>query len=98
MKINSELGYKPVPFLITTDPSFGKDAKPVQIEILKARKIKCVVYRNAFDPKSKTKIPPKHIQCRIWNRLKKIKQALFRRLIPSLASQRDRVKRKAKND
>jgi hypothetical protein len=43
MKINSELGYKPVPFLITTDPSFGKDAKPVQIEILKARKIKCVV-------------------------------------------------------
>jgi hypothetical protein len=32
MKINSELGYKPVPFSeLTTDPSFGKDAKPVQI-------------------------------------------------------------------
>jgi hypothetical protein len=42
MKINSELGYKPVPFSeLTTDPSFGKDAKPVHYEILKVRKIKC---------------------------------------------------------
>jgi hypothetical protein len=31
MKINSELGYKPVPSELTTDPSFGKDAKPVRI-------------------------------------------------------------------
>jgi hypothetical protein len=32
VKINSELGYKPVPFSeLTTDPSFGKDAKPVRI-------------------------------------------------------------------
>jgi hypothetical protein len=30
MKINSEIGYKPVPFSeLTTDPSFGKDAKPL---------------------------------------------------------------------
>jgi hypothetical protein len=32
MKINSELGYKPVPFSeLTTDSFFGKDAKPVPI-------------------------------------------------------------------
>jgi hypothetical protein len=48
------------------------------------------VYRNAFDPKVKLKVPPKHpFNVRIWNRLKKIKQALFRRLIPSLASSKE---------
>jgi hypothetical protein len=30
LKINSELGYCSC-FELTTDPSFGKDAKPVQI-------------------------------------------------------------------
>jgi hypothetical protein len=50
MKINSELGYKPVPFSeLTTDPSFGKDAKPVQImKFKKVRKIKCVCVQECF--------------------------------------------------
>jgi hypothetical protein len=71
MKINSELTNL---FLseLTTDPSFWKDAKPVQLWNSKKRKINVFVYRNAFDPSSQTKHP-----CPIWNRLKKIKQALF---------------------
>jgi hypothetical protein len=36
------------------------------------------VYRNAFDPKVKAKVPPKHpFNVRIWNRLKKIKQVFL---------------------
>jgi hypothetical protein len=38
MKINSELGYKPVPFWINNRSSFGKDAKPVNYEILNKEK------------------------------------------------------------
>ena len=81
MKINSELGYKPVPFSeLTTDPSFWKGCQTcTNYEILKSKDNKmCLCTGMLFDPKEKQKIPPKHpFNVRIWNRLKKIKQALF---------------------
>ena len=81
MKINSELGYKPVPVSeLTTDPSFWKGCQTcTNYEILKSKDNKmCLGTGMLFDPKEKQKIPPKHpFNVRIWNRLKKIKQALF---------------------
>jgi N-acetylglutamate synthase-like GNAT family acetyltransferase len=81
MKINSELGYKPVPFSeLTTDPSFWKGCQTcTNYEILKSKENKmCLCTGMLYDPKEKAKVPPKHpFNVRIWNRLKKIKQALF---------------------
>jgi GNAT superfamily N-acetyltransferase len=81
MKINSEIGYKPVPFSeLTTDPSFWKGCQTcTNYEILKSKDNKlCLCTGMLFDPKDKPKVPPKHpFNVRVWNRLKKIKQALF---------------------
>ena len=81
MKINSELGYKPVPFSeLTTDPSFWNGCQTcTNFEILKSKDYKmCLCTGMLYDPKEKPKEPPKHpFNVRIWNRLKKIKQALF---------------------
>ncbi|MFT5964572.1 MAG: GNAT superfamily N-acetyltransferase [Flavobacterium sp.] len=81
MKINSEIGYKPVPFSeLTTDPSFWKGCQTcTNYEILKSKDNKlCLCTGMLFDPKDKPKVPPKHpFNIRIWNRLKRIKQALF---------------------
>ncbi len=81
MKINSDLGYKPVPFSeLTTDPSFWKGCQTcTNYEILKSKDNKmCLCTGMLYDPKEKPKDPPKHpFNVRIWNRLKKIKQALF---------------------
>jgi hypothetical protein len=73
MKINSELGYKPVPFSeLTTDPSFWKDVKPTNYEILKSKDNKmCLCTGMLFDPKEKSKTSSKP-NVRIWNRLKKL--------------------------
>ncbi|MFC6877035.1 GNAT family N-acetyltransferase [Flavobacterium myungsuense] len=81
MKINSDLGYKPVPFSeLTTDPSFWKGCQTcTNYEILKSKENKmCLCTGMLYDPKEKAKDPPKHpFNIRIWNRLKEIKQALF---------------------
>ncbi|MGO4819117.1 GNAT family N-acetyltransferase [Flavobacterium sp. W22_SRS_FP1] len=81
MKINSDLGYKPVPFSeLTNDPSFWKGCQTcTNYEILKSKDNKlCLCTGMLYDPKEKRKDPPKHpFNVRIWNRLKKIKQALF---------------------
>ena len=81
MKINSDLGYKPVPFSeLTTDPTFWKGCQTcTNFEILKSKDYKmCLCTGMLYDPKEKPKDPPKHpFNVRIWNRLKKIKQALF---------------------
>lgn len=81
MKINSDLGYKPVPFSeLTTDPSFWNGCKTcTNFEILKSKDYKmCLCTGMLYDPKEKPKDPPKHpFNIRIWNRLKKIKQELF---------------------
>jgi hypothetical protein len=81
MKINSDLGYKPVPFSeLTTDPSFWKGCQTcTNYEILKSKDNKmCLCTGMLYDPKEKPKNPPRHpFNVRIWNRLKEIKQALF---------------------
>jgi N-acetylglutamate synthase-like GNAT family acetyltransferase len=81
MKINSDLGYKPVPFSeLTTDPAFWKGCQTcTNYAILQSKENKmCLCTGMLFDPKEKPKDPPKHpFNVRIWNRLKKIKQALF---------------------
>ncbi|MEC5166687.1 N-acetylglutamate synthase-like GNAT family acetyltransferase [Flavobacterium sp. PL11] len=81
MKINSDLGYKPVPFSeLTSDPSFWKGCQTcTNYEILKSKDNKlCLCTGMLYDPKEKVKDPPKHpFNVRIWNRLKKIKQAIF---------------------
>lgn len=81
MKINSDLGYKPVPFSqLTTDPTFWKGCQTcTNYEILKSKDYKmCLCTGMLYDPEEKPKDPPKHpFNVRIWNRLKEIKQALF---------------------
>ena len=81
MKINSDLGYKPVPFSeLTTDPTFWAGCKTcTNFEILKSKDYKmCLCTGMLYDPKEKPKDPPKHpYNVRIWNRLKQIKQTLF---------------------
>jgi hypothetical protein len=81
MKINSDLGYKPVPFSeLTNDPSFWKGCQTcTNFEILKSKDYKmCLCTGMLYDPAEKPKDPPKHpFNVRIWNRLKEIKQALF---------------------
>lgn len=81
MKINSELGYKPVTFSeLTSDPKFWAGCQTcTNFEILKSKDYKmCLCTGMLYDPKEKEKDPPKHsFNVRIWNRLKKIKQALF---------------------
>lgn len=81
MKINSELGYKPVTFSeLTSDPSFWKGCQTcTNFEILKSKDYKmCLCTGMLYDPKEKPKDPPKHtFNVRIWNRLKQIKQSLF---------------------
>ncbi len=81
MKINSDLGYKPVPFSeLTSDPTFWSGCKTcTNFEILKSKDYKmCLCTGMLYDPAEKPKDPPKHpFNVRIWNRLKKIKQALF---------------------
>ena len=81
MKINSDLGYKPVPYSeLTTDPTFWAGCKTcTNFEILKSKDYKmCLCTGMLYDPKEKPKDPPKHpFNVRIWNRLKQIKQALF---------------------
>ena len=81
MKINSDLGYKPVPFSeLTTDPSFWAGCKTcTNFEILQSKDNKmCLCTGMLYDPKEKPKVPPKHpFNVRIWNRLKEIKAALF---------------------
>lgn len=81
MKINSDLGYKPVPFSeLTTDPTFWAGCKTcTNFEILQSKDNKmCLCTGMLFDPKEKPKDPPKHpFNTRVLNRLKLIKQALF---------------------
>jgi GNAT superfamily N-acetyltransferase len=81
MKINSDLGYKPVPFSeLTTDPSFWNGCQTcTNFEILKSKENKmCLCTGMLYDPKEKVKDPPKHpFNVKVLNRLNKIKEALF---------------------
>jgi len=81
MKINSDLGYKPVPFSeLTTDPSFWAGCKTcTNYQILQSKENKmCLCTGMLYDPKEKQKTPPRHpFNEAVLSRLKKIKQALF---------------------
>jgi N-acetylglutamate synthase-like GNAT family acetyltransferase len=81
MKINSDLGYKPVPFSeLTSDPSFWNGCQTcTNYDILKSKDNKmCLCTGMLYDPKEKQKIPPKHaFNVIVLSRLKKIKETLF---------------------
>jgi GNAT superfamily N-acetyltransferase len=81
MKINSDLGYKPVPFSeLTSDSSFWSGCKTcTNYEILKSKDNKmCLCTGMLFDPKDKKNEPEKHpFNKKVLQRLKTIKLALF---------------------
>jgi N-acetylglutamate synthase-like GNAT family acetyltransferase len=81
MKINSDLGYKPVPFSeLTSDPSFWSGCKTcTNFEILKSKDNKmCLCTGMLYDGKDKPNVIQKHpFNLKVLNRLKSIKQALF---------------------
>jgi len=81
MKINSDLGYKPVPFSeLTNDPSFWSGCKTcTNFEILKSKENKmCLCTGMLYDAKEKQNNVKKHpFNLIVLNRLKSIKQALF---------------------
>ncbi|KVV14620.1 GNAT family N-acetyltransferase [Flavobacterium sp. TAB 87] len=81
MKINSDLGYKPVPYSeLTTDPTFWAGCQTcTNFEILKSKDYKmCLCTGMLYDPNEKPKEPPRHpFNEAILRRLKQIKQALF---------------------
>ena len=81
MKINSDLGYKPVPFSeLTSDPSFWAGCKTcTNFEILKSKENKmCLCTGMLYDGKEKPNTVQKHpFNLKVLNRLKSIKQALF---------------------
>ena len=81
MKINSDLGYKPVPFSeLTSDPSFWSGCKTcTNFEILKSKENKmCLCTGMLYDGKEKPNTVQKHpFNLKVLNRLKSIKHALF---------------------
>lgn len=79
MKLNSDLGYKPVTFSeLTTDESFWKGCQTCKnYDVLQRTEQKmCLCTGMLFDPKAKDK-KPKKIKEKVFNRLKRIKQNLF---------------------
>ena len=83
MKINSDLGYKPVTFSeLTDDANFWAGCQTcTNYEILKSKEHKmCLCTGMLHDPKkgeNKTEIHEHPYNKRIWKRLKNIKQTLF---------------------
>lgn len=77
MKMNSELGYKPVTFSeLTTDPSFWKGCETCQnFDVLKRTKQQmCLCTGMLYDP-AKKKV--KNRKMKTFERLKRIKEATF---------------------
>lgn len=81
MKINSDLGYKPVTFSeLTSDPSFWNGCKTcTNFEILQSKDNKmCLCTGMLYDPNEKSKALSKHpFNKKVLSRLIKIKKALF---------------------
>ena len=77
MKMNSELGYKPVTFSeLTTDPAFWKGCETCQhIDILKSTKRElCLCTGMLYNPSQKQS---KSLKLKTFERLKRIKEAAF---------------------
>lgn len=81
MKINSELGYKPVPFSeLTDDPTFWNGCRGcTNFDILERKEYKmCLCTGMLYDPADKKQKEEKYnFNQKVLTRLKSIKQALF---------------------
>ncbi len=80
MKLNSNLGYKPVTFSeLTEDPLFWSGCKTcVNYDVLQRTKQKmCLCTGMLFDPVQQKNIPQKRIKESTFKRLKSIKHHLF---------------------
>jgi len=80
MKINYELGYKPVTFSeITDDPEFWKGCQTCQnYDVLKRTEQKmCLCTGMMYDPENEKKIKDHPFDRKVLGRLKRIKQSLF---------------------
>jgi hypothetical protein len=80
MKLNSDLGYKPVTFSeLTDDQSFWKGCQTCKnYDVLTRTEQKmCLCTGMLFDPKSKGKKETRQVKENVFKRLKKIKQSLF---------------------
>lgn len=81
MKINSELGYKPVPFSeLTDDPTFWNGCRGcTNFDILERKEYKmCLCTGMLYDPNDKKPKEEKYnFNQKVLSRLKSIKQALF---------------------
>jgi len=79
MKINYELGYKPVTFSeLTNDPEFWKGCHTCKnFDVLMRTEQKmCLCTGMLYDPKTKTK-KDKKVNSKAFKRLKRIKETLF---------------------
>ena len=80
MKMNTELGYKPVTFSeLTDDPTFWdgcQTCKNYDVLTRTNRKM-CLCTGMLYDPSAQSKIEPKKIKEKVFNRLKHIKETMF---------------------
>ena len=80
MKMNTELGYKPVPFSeLTDDPTFWdgcQTCKNYDVLTRTNRKM-CLCTGMLYDPKNQDKSEPRKIKEKVFNRLKHIKETMF---------------------
>lgn len=80
MKMNSDLGYKPVTFSeLTDDQTFWSGCQTCKnYDVLqRTEQNMCLCTGMLFDPNLEVKEEPKKIKAKVFKRLKKIKQTLF---------------------
>lgn len=80
MKMNSDLGYKPVTFSeLTKDQSFWKGCQTCKnYDVLqRTSQTMCLCTGMLYDPKSKDNQDKKKIKAKVFQRLKRIKQNIF---------------------
>lgn len=80
MKMNSDLGYKPVPFSeLTDDQTFWDGCQTCQnYDVLtRTNRKMCLCTGMLYDPKIKDKNKGKLIKAKVFNRLKHIKETMF---------------------
>jgi hypothetical protein len=80
MKLNSELGYRPVPFSeLTEDQSFWNGCQTCKnYDVLqRTKQTMCLCTGMLYDPNSKNTKETKKVKEKVFNRLKSIKQHLF---------------------
>jgi len=80
MKMNTDLGYKPVPFSELTDDSTFWDGcqtcKNYDVLTRTERKL-CLCTGMLYDPKVKLSTDKKQVKSKVFQRLKHIKETMF---------------------